>query len=139
MNLRQCSVIAGGILACVATAVGHGDATASPSFRIVKLVPAHAHIVANGPARNLTIDWTGSATFPITAHSAPKPGCSNDEFKCEAGTESFASGTRELEWKGFTHCEGNFSHTFTGKWNVYLTDTGGSRTPKVTWTLSCRP
>jgi len=124
----------GGAVA-LATATG---ASSSSSFRITKVVPAVSHVTRNGPRDPITIDWAGAATFPITAHYAPAPGCAGANDYCASETDTLTTGTHALVWKQaawYTRpANGGSSY---GTWYVWLTDAHGHRTPKVKWSLSC--
>jgi len=117
-----------------ATATG---ASSSSSSRITKVVPAVSHITRNGPRDPITIDWAGAATFPITAHYAPAPGCAGANDYCASETDTLTTGTHALVWKQaawYTRpANGGSSY---GTWYVWLTDAHGHRTPKVMWSLS---
>ncbi|MGP8066544.1 MAG: hypothetical protein ACLP81_09310 [Acidimicrobiales bacterium] len=117
----------------LATATG---ASSSSSFHITKVVPAVSHVTRNGPRDPITIDWAGAATFPITAHYAPAPGCAGVNDYCASETDTFTSGTHALVWKRAAWCTGNGGSSY-GTWYVWLTDAHGHRTPKVKWSLSC--
>jgi hypothetical protein len=121
-----------GLTAAVTFATATG-ATSSTSFRITRIVPAVSHVTRNGPRDPITIDWAGAATFPITAHYAPVPGCGN----CASETDTFRTGTHSLVWKQAAWCTGTAGGSSYGTWYVWLTDAKGHRTPKVRWSLSC--
>jgi len=116
-----------------ATATG---ASSSSSFHITKVVPAVSHVTRNGPRGPITVDWAGAATFPITAHYAPAPGCAGAFDYCASETDTFATGTHALVWKRAAWCTGNAGSSYGTRY-VWLTDAHGHRTPKVKWSLSC--
>jgi hypothetical protein len=111
-------------------------ASSSSSFRITKVVPAVSDVTRNGPRDPITIDWAGAATFPITAHYAPAPGCAGAFDYCASETDTFATGTHALVWKRAAWCTGNAGSSYGTRY-VWLTDAHGHRTPKVKWSLSC--
>jgi hypothetical protein len=111
-------------------------ASSSPSFRINKVVPAVSHVTRDGPREPITIDWAGIATFPITAHYAPAPGCAGPNDYCASETYAFRSGTHALVWPWAAWCTGSGGSSY-GTWYVWLVDANGHRMPKVTWSLSC--
>jgi hypothetical protein len=125
------SLVAAGVL-------GAGAASASSTFMITKLVPNPIVVVNNGPHKNLTIDWAGTATFPITAHYVPEPGCSHSGGTCYPGSYAFKTGTHALVWKGAAWCFDAPPGWKGGKWYVYLVDAHGTKTPEVTLTLVCK-
>jgi len=110
-------------------------ASSSSSFRITKVVPAVSDVTRNGPRDPITIDWAGAATFPITAHYAPAPGCAGANDYCASETDTFTAGTHSHIGKQAAWCTGNGGSSY-GMWCVRLTDTHGHRTPKVKWSLS---
>ncbi len=124
-----------GLAAAVTLAPTTGAALAS-SFRITRIVPAVSHVTRNGPREPITIHWAGAATFPITAHYAPKPGCAGPNDYCASETDTFRTGTHALVWRQAAWCTGTGGSSY-GTWYVWLTDAKGHRTPKVTWSLSC--
>ena len=129
------AVVLGGF-AVVAPA---GVATAASTFHITALKPAHAYAMENGNRKPLTVVWAGSATFPITAHEVPQPGCSTPAYTCGPESHKFASGSHTLVWPGAIWCSGPAtSGSFTGKLNVYLVDANHHRTPNVTWIFTCK-
>jgi hypothetical protein len=95
-----------------------------------------SHITRNGPRDPITIDWAGAATFPITAHYAPAPGCAGANDYCASETDTFTTRTHALVWKQAAWCTGNGGSS-NGTWYVWLTDAHRHRTPKVKWSLSC--
>jgi hypothetical protein len=125
------SLVAAGVLST-------GVANASSSFTIKKIIPKHSHVVTNGPHKNLKIDWTGMASFPITAHYAPRPGCSHDGVTCVSESHTFKTGTHSLVWKGPAYCAGSVPNGWTGHFKVYLVDAQGTKTPNVSWALTCQ-
>jgi hypothetical protein len=138
--LRRCATV--GVTAALAVGVGGlasgASAGATASFAITKLSPNPVTVIVNGPKKNLTIDWTGTATFPITAYYAPQPGCTTSGFTCFSGSHKFATGTHSLLWKGAAYCYGSPTLPHTGKWNVYLIDANKKRTRNVTYTVTCK-
>jgi hypothetical protein len=42
-----------------------------------------------------------------------------------------------LVWKNAAWCTGS-APTWSGKWYVFLVDASHNKTPKVTWTLTCK-
>jgi hypothetical protein len=117
-----------------ATATG---ASSSSSFHITKVVPAVSHVTRNGPRDPITIDWAGAATFPVTPHYAPAPGCAGANDYCASETDTFTTGTHALVWKQAAWCTGSANGGSSyGTWYVWLTDAHGHRTPKVMWSLS---
>jgi hypothetical protein len=126
------------LTAALVTGLGAAPAMASSAFKITKIVPAHEYVVS-GTSKNLTIYWAGTATFPITVYDTPKPGCSHDGVVCGSGSHTFSTGTHKLVWKGGAECSPGFTTKWTGHWWVYLKDSQGSKTQKVTWTVTCTP
>jgi hypothetical protein len=137
-GLRRCASV--GVTAILVVTVGGlaPAGAASSSFHITKLIPDPITVINNGKHKNLTIDWAGSANFPITAHYVPKPGCSHSGGHCYPGSATFKSGTHSLVWKRAAWCVNAPAGWNGGKWNVYLADAHGRTTPKVTWTVVCK-
>jgi hypothetical protein len=109
---------------------------ASATFKITKLVRAHTIVLENGAHKTLKIDWTGPATFPVTARYVPAPGCTQGSITCYPGHHKFTTSANPLVWKGAAWCTGN-APTWTGKWYVFLVDANHTKTAKVTWTITC--
>jgi hypothetical protein len=90
-----------------------------------------------------TVNWEGTATFPITVNTVPEPGnCpTSGTLHCAPSSETFVSGGNSLTLDAsFWNCSINASTpgSFTGVFNVSLTAANGITSPPVpvTWTCS---
>jgi hypothetical protein len=132
-------VVAGLTIVC-AFSVQSSVSAASPasSFKITKLAPNPMVVKPNATkTKTLTIDWTGTASFPMTAHSVPVKGhCTTSTFTCYSGTYTFSSGTNSLKYPGW-YCTGSLSTPFHGEFYIYLVDSAKLKTPKVILNFTC--
>jgi hypothetical protein len=135
---RTLSVLTGLTVVCAFSVQSSVSAAyATSSFKITKLSPNPMVVKANGAKKTLTIDWTGTASFPMTVYSVPVKGhCTTSSFSCHSGKHTFSSGTHVLKEPGW-YCTGSNSTSFHGEFYVYLVDSAKLKTPKALLKYTC--
>jgi hypothetical protein len=127
-------------LCLLAVAPSAGAATAAPAagkFRITKLIPRHIFLVENGRLKSVAVKWAGTATFPVTLYGVPEKGCSHGGIRCGEVTHTFVHHTKKLTASRFIGCSGDKA-PYTRRYKLYLVDSRGHHTERVTWTITCR-
>ena len=106
-------------------------------FRIVD-VEHPTSIVSGGDKGDLTIHWSGQATFPVEAVYRPAPNGCPPSTNCSSPTETFSKSADPLVVAEALWCSGNSEELFFD-YEVLLTDANGVSTEPYPAAFRCLP